>query len=321
MLVDTARITIRAGKGGDGVVSWRREKYVPNGGPDGGDGGNGGNIIIKATHNADTLSNFRYRKVFQAENGENGGSKKMAGKAGEDLELLVPVGTLVIDQLTGGLFTDMTKDGQKFVAAWGGKGGQGNVHFATATHQQPTERTLGTPGEERELRLELQLIADVALIGLPNSGKSSLIAALTGINARIGAFAFSTTEPDLGVMKRGDHSVTIVDLPGLLSGAHAGKGLGDKFLQHAKRVKALLHVIDATDPDLKKSTAVISEELEKFDPILLDRPRQLVFNKIDLLNDEEKVDLTKQFPSATFVSAKEKQNLDQLAGIIIDLVG
>ena len=319
MLVDSAEISIRAGKGGNGVVSMRREKFVPNGGPDGGDGGRGGSVIIKVSHNLDTLSNFRFKKIFQAENGHNGASRKKTGLKGENLELEVPPGTVITDSKTGEVIADMRERSQTLLIAKGGKGGLGNVHFATPTHQAPEESTDGMPGEKIDVNLQLRLIADVALIGLPNAGKSSLITALTGAQSRIGAYPFTTTEPILGVMRQGKDMVTIVDLPGLLEGAHKGKGLGDAFLQHATRVKGLVHVLDATDPNLKQSEQIIVRELEQYDPALASRPRQLVINKIDLLTPTELKKVKRAFSDALLVSAKETVNVKSLAVRIIEL--
>jgi len=320
MLIDSAEVTIKAGKGGDGVVSWRREKFVPMGGPDGGDGGRGASIVFRSNHNLDTLSSYRYRKVFQAENGQNGMSKKMSGHAGEDLELLVPVGTLVTDTTTGQVLADFTETDRTIKLVRGGKGGLGNVHFTSSTHQAPTEFTTGQPGEMKTIRLELQLIADVALLGLPNAGKSSIISALTGVEARIGAYAFSTTEPILGVMRRGDQTITLVDLPGLIEGASSGKGLGDRFLQHTKRVRAIVFVVDGTDPKPKDSLQTVAKELEKFEPDLAHKPSLMVINKIDLLSAVEQKKLKNDFPDAVFVSAAEKTNLKALEDRLIALV-
>ena len=319
MLVDSAEISIRAGKGGNGVVSMRREKFVPNGGPDGGDGGRGGSVIIKVSHNLDTLSNFRFKKIFQAENGHNGASRIKTGLKCEILELEVPPGTVITDSKTGEVIADMRESSQTLLIAKGGKGGLGNVHFATPTHQAPEESTDGMPGEKIDVNLQLRLIADVALIGLPNAGKSSLITALTGAQSRIGAYPFTTTEPILGVMRQGKDMVTIVDLPGLLEGAHKGKGLGDAFLQHATRVKGLVHVLDATDPNLKQSEQIIVRELEQYDPALASRPRQLVINKIDLLTPTELKKVKRAFSDALLVSAKETVNVKSLAVRIIEL--
>ncbi|HSX41932.1 MAG TPA: GTPase ObgE [Candidatus Saccharimonadales bacterium] len=319
MLIDSVELTIKAGNGGNGKVSWRREKYVPKGGPDGGDGGRGGNIVLRTTNNLDTLSSFRYRKVFQAEPGENGRSKKMAGRGGADLELLVPVGTVVTDVQTGAMVHDFTRGDETYLIARGGNGGLGNPHFVSSTHQHPTEFTEGEPGESQKVKLELRLVADVALIGEPNAGKSSLLAALTGVEGRIGAYAFSTHQPVLGVMRRGDRTVTLVDLPGLLAGAHHGRGLGDEFLKHATRVRAILHIVDATLP-INDSRSVIEKELKMFDPKLAKLPRQLVINKIDLLSPEELNELKKQFKNVLFVSATTRENIDQLTRFVAEQV-
>lgn len=316
MLVDTVEVEFRAGRGGDGVVSWRREKFVPRGGPDGGDGGNGGHVYLRATHDVDTLSSFRFRKVFQAEDGNRGASKKKTGAGGDDLELLVPVGTLVTDLETGDVIADLSENGQQFRVARGGKGGLGNVHFATATHQRPTESTQGTPGQIKKVRLELRIIADVALIGEPNAGKSSLLKALTGVEARIGEFAFSTTQPSLGVAKVGQKSVILIDLPGLLEGAHQGKGLGDKFLQHATRVKALFHLVDAS-ADVDASITTIAQELKQYSEVLSTKPRQVIINKIDLLNPEELKTLKKRYPAALFISIHQNLGLDTVFTALI----
>lgn len=316
MLIDRVEVTVSAGKGGNGVVSWRREKYVPNGGPDGGDGGRGGSVYFRSSNNLDTLSAFRYRKVFQAENGVNGAGKKKTGRSGKDLELLVPVGTIIFNLTTNQVVADLKDDNVRILIAKGGKGGLGNVHFATSTHQEPQESTDGLPGESKSLRLELRLIADVALIGQPNAGKSSLITAITGVESRIGAYPFSTTEPILGVMRVGDRNITIVDLPGLLEGAHKGKGLGDQFLKHLMRVKYLLHVVDATDPNLKTAESIISNELKQFDPRLAELPRQVVLNKIDLLTKAELTKLKKTFPEAILVSAVVGTGLKDLTRTI-----
>lgn len=318
MLIDSVEVTLKAGKGGNGKVSWRREKYVPMGGPDGGDGGRGGNVILRADNNLDTLSSFRYRKVFQAEDGENGRSKKMAGKKGEELELLIPVGTIVTNTDTNVIIHDFTKVGETYEIARGGNGGLGNPHFVSATHQHPVEFTPGEIGESLKVKLELQLIADVALIGEPNAGKSSLLAALTGVEGRIGAYAFSTHQPVLGVLRYREQIITLVDLPGLLEGAHQGRGLGDQFLKHAARVRAILHVVDATQP-INASKAVIEKELKMFDPKLAKLPRQLVINKIDLLTKEELAQLKKEFKGAIFVSAVDRAGIDELTRVVTGL--
>jgi GTP-binding protein len=319
MLVDAVEITVRAGKGGDGVVSWRHEKYVAKGGPDGGDGGNGGDIIFHASNNLDTLSSFRYHKVFHAEDGHSGQGKKKHGRNGHDLELLVPTGTIVTDLDNDQVIADLTKGEVKVTIVRGGRGGKGNAHFATAVEQRPNKSTQGQTGETKRLRLELRFIADLALVGEPNAGKSSLIAALTGIEARIGPYPFSTTQPALGVMHHERVSFTLVDLPGLIDGAHLGKGLGDDFLRHTKRVKGLVHVIDATSDNPEKSYEAVNHELISYDAQLAALPRILVVNKIDLLNKGELSELKNHFPKAIFVSALDKTNLRQLQDEIITL--
>ena len=312
MLIDTVEIGLKAGDGGNGIISWRREKFIPRGGPDGGDGGRGGSIILRASHNLDTLSAFRYRKIFQAESGQNGQGKRKTGASGEDLELLVPVGTKVTNAESGQLVADLTESGQTVVAASGGQGGLGNVHFASATNQNPFEATKGTPGQETRLQLELQLVANIALIGEPNAGKSSLIAALTKAHARIGAYPFSTTEPVLGVLKHGDQSLTLVDLPGLVAGAHRGRGLGSSFLRHTARVRALALIVAATD-DIEKSIAAVNHELSQYDRSLLEKPELLILNKADLLSPTETKVIINTFPEAVLVSAKTGQGLKELA--------
>jgi len=312
MLVDSVVVSVNAGSGGNGIVAWRREKFIDKGGPAGGDGGRGGSVYLVGDNNVDTLSSFRFRKVFRAEDGENGMPKKMAGRAGEDLILAVPVGTAIYDCETNHQIADITEVGQRVNIARGGEGGLGNVHFATSTYQKPEKSTPGKPGDKKKIRLELQLIADVALIGQPNAGKSSIINALTDAQSRVGEFAFSTKQPVLGVMNDGSNKVTIVDLPGLLEGAHRGKGLGDRFLKHAQRVKSLVHVVDATQPDISESVTSIENEIAQFDPDLIKRSKLLVLNKIDLLNQQEITALQKEFPDALLVSTESKAGIDNL---------
>lgn len=320
MLVDSVEIELRAGRGGDGIISWRREKFVPKGGPDGGDGGRGGSVVLKSSNNLDTLSGFRYRKVFHAENGTSGSSKKKAGPAAPDLELLVPVGTKVIDFDSHEVIADLTDIDQSVTVVKGGKGGLGNVHFVSSTRQNPFYSTAGTPGETKQVKLELQFVADVAIVGEPNAGKSSVINSLTGANARIGSYPFSTTDAILGVLKAGSATITLVDLPGLIEGAHKGRGLGFKFLQHTSRVKGFLHILDGTQPDLKKSEQAVIGELIKYDPALAEKPRIIIINKIDLLTSKEVKALEKVFPTAIFISVKDKTNLGQLKSELLELM-
>lgn len=319
MLVDAVEILIKAGKGGNGIVSWRHEKYIAKGGPDGGDGGNGGDIYIRSSNNLDTLSAFRFHKVFHAEDGSNGQSKKMYGKAGQDLTLLVPTGTVITDVDGKNVIADFTKTDQVVRIARGGRGGLGNVHFSTAIDQRPHKATPGKPGEEFNLRLELRFVADLAIIGEPNAGKSMLISDLTGVEARVAPYAFSTTQPVLGVLHYDHVSFTLVDLPGLIEGAHLGKGLGDDFLRHTRRVKGLVHVLDATSPNPEHSYEAVNHELTSYDLKLAELPKLLVINKIDLITPEEMADLKKRFPKAFFVSAKDKTNIKELKDEIVRL--
>jgi len=312
MLVDKVAVEFCAGDGGNGIVAWRREKGVARGGPDGGDGGKGGDIILRATHNLDTLSSFRYRKVFQAPDGGSGRNKRQTGANGANLELLVPIGTSVIDLSTPKQLFDLRQPDQSFVVARGGRGGFGNVHFASATHQNPFEATRGQPGERRAVTLELAMIAHVALVGEPNAGKSSLLQALTGVEGRIAPFPFSTTEPLLGVMKRA-RPLILIDLPGLIEGAHRGKGLGDEFLRHTKRVQLIVMIIDATQPDPAATIQNLVSELTSFEVSLADRPRLIVLNKADLISPARLQELQRQFPSAVLVSAKTKSGLENLS--------
>ncbi len=311
MLIDEVAITLKAGNGGAGKVSWRHEKYVPRGGPDGGDGGKGGNVILVASSNLDTLSSFRFRKVFAAENGENGGSKRKTGASGTDERLRVPVGTRITERETNHLLYDLTLEGQEVLVAHGGLGGLGNSRFASSTERQPTKATPGEPGEEVNANLELRLIADVAIVGEPNSGKSSLLKALTGVAGRIGAYAFSTHQPVLGVMSVGKDRLTLVDLPGLLEGAHKGRGLGDQFLKHLARVKAIIQVVDATT-EIDRSIEVITHELKAFEPKFTTLPRILVLNKLDLLSSGEQSELKTKHPEAQIISAASGENIPEL---------
>lgn len=319
MLVDSVEIQVKAGKGGDGVVSWRHEKYIAKGGPDGGDGGKGGDVFMRSSDNLDTLSSFRFHKVFHAEDGSNGQGKKMTGKGGQDLTLLVPTGTIVTNLDGDKVLADFTRPEGEIRIAKGGRGGLGNVHFSTAVDQRPQKATKGLPGESLDIRLELRFVADLALIGEPNAGKSMIISALTGVESRVAPFAFSTTQPILGVMRYERVSFTLIDLPGLIEGAHKGKGLGDEFLRHTRRVKGLIHVIDATSPNPEHSFESVNHEMSCYDLKLAELPKLLVMNKIDLISPEELTSLKKRFPKAIFVSAKEKTNITELKNEIVRL--
>jgi GTPase len=283
MFLDQVKIWLRAGDGGDGASTFRREAHVPRGGPDGGDGGRGGSIELRVDPGQTTLRDFRYHHHFRAGPGGRGERAKRHGRAGQDLVLEVPPGTAVYDDATGALLADLVAAGQLVTVARGGKGGLGNVHFATATHQAPRHAQKGEPGEERWVRLELRLIADVGLVGLPNAGKSTLLAALTAARPKIADYPFTTLEPNLGVLDLGDgRRPTIADVPGLIEGASAGAGLGHAVLRHVERTRVLGHVVDGAARDPEWDWRVIRDELEAHDRALLEKPMLVVFNKLDL---------------------------------------
>jgi GTP-binding protein len=285
MFLDDVRIFVRAGAGGDGASTMRREAHVPRGGPDGGDGGRGGSVYLRVDAGQTALHDFRYKHHFHATPGGRGERQKRHGKSGDDLSLAVPPGTAVLDGDSGALLADLVAVGQEVMVAKGGRGGLGNTHFATATHQAPKHAQRGEPGEERWLRLELRLIADVGLVGLPNAGKSTLLAALTAARPKIASYPFTTLEPNLGVMDLGvddGRRPTIADVPGLIEGASSGAGLGHAFLRHVERTRVLLHVVDGSGKDPSWDHGVIREELEAHDPALLAKPMLTVFNKLDL---------------------------------------
>jgi GTP-binding protein len=328
MFLDRVKIWIRAGDGGDGAATFRREAHVPRGGPDGGDGGRGGSIVLQVDPGLTTLRDFRYKHHFRAEPGGRGLGAKRHGKAGEDLVLTVPPGTGVLDDATGELLADLVATGQSATIARGGRGGLGNVHFATATHRTPRHAQKGEPGEERWLRLELRLIADVGLVGLPNAGKSTLLAALTAAHPKIAPYPFTTLEPNLGVMDLGDDEdrrPTIADVPGLIEGASAGAGLGHAFLRHVERTRVIVHVVDGAVRDPEWDFGVIREELRLHDPALLEKPLVVAFNKMDL---PEARDAWPAFSSARraerlpclAVSADAGDGLDVLRDLLADLL-
>ena len=284
MFLDRVKIWVRAGDGGDGAATFRREAHVPRGGPDGGDGGRGGSVYLRVDPGQTTLRDFRYSHHFKAKPGGRGERARRHGKAGEDLDLPVPPGTAIVDDATGELVADLVATGQRTLVARGGRGGLGNTHFKTSTHQAPKHAQKGEPGEERWLRLELRLIADVGLVGLPNAGKSTLLAALTAAQPKIADYPFTTLEPNLGVMELPDDErrPTIADVPGLIEGASSGAGLGHAFLRHVERTRVLVHVVDGAARDPEADYAVIRDELHAHDPALLEKPILVAFNKLDL---------------------------------------
>ena len=285
MFLDRVKIWVRAGAGGDGAATFRKEAHVPRGGPDGGDGGRGGSVHLRVDPGQTTLRDFQYRHHFKATSGGRGEGSRRHGKAGEDLVLDVPPGTAVYDDESGALVGDLVATGQQTLVARGGRGGLGNKHFATSTHQAPKHAQKGEPGEERWLRLELRLIADIGLVGLPNAGKSTLLAALTAAQPKIAAYPFTTLEPNLGVMDLGmddGRLPTIADVPGLIEGASDGAGLGHAFLRHVERTRVLVHMVDGAGRDPAWDYDVIRTELEAHDPALLEKPILVAFNKLDL---------------------------------------
>lgn len=320
MFVDKAEITIRSGKGGNGAVTFRRDPFVPEGGPDGGDGGNGGSIIFLADRNLRTLMDFKYKRKYQAENGQDGMKKNRFGKKGEDMVIKVPVGTMIIDKETGRLMKDLCHDGDTLVAAKGGKGGRGNVHFKNSVRRAPNFAEAGTVGKERTVVLELKLIADAGLLGFPNVGKSTLLSVATSAKPKIAGYHFTTIDPNLGVVKLHDTSFVMADIAGIIEGAHAGLGLGIRFLKHIERTKVLIHVIDVSgsegrDPidDYKK----IMNELEQYDPALLKKPMIIAANKMDAVTDEDKLneflDYMKSEDRKVFcISAAARQGVNEL---------
>jgi GTPase len=288
MFLDEVTITVRAGDGGDGAATFRREAHVPRGGPDGGDGGRGGSVHLRVDPGDTMLRDYRFRHHFRAQSGGRGQGSKRHGKAGADLELAVPPGTVVRDAASGELIADLVAHGQRVMVARGGRGGLGNVHFATATHRTPRHAQKGEPGQERRLRLELRLIADVGLIGLPNAGKSTLLGALTAATPDVAAYPFTTLQPNLGVLDfsgfdpADERRVTIADMPGLIEGASAGAGLGHAFLRHVARTRLLVHVVDLATADPERDYQLIREELAAHDLALLDKLTLVVANKLDL---------------------------------------
>jgi GTP-binding protein len=298
--VDEARIEVQAGRGGDGCASFRREKFIPKGGPDGGDGGRGGSVWAVADHNINTLIEYRYQRRIAAGNGEHGRGSDCYGASGEDVELRVPVGTVVIDEESGHALADLARSGQRALIAKGGAGGLGNLHFKSSTNRAPRQKTPGQPGEHRLLRLELKVLADVGLLGFPNAGKSTLISAVSNARPKVADYPFTTLHPHLGVVRvDGNSSFVIADVPGLIEGAAEGAGLGHRFLRHLSRTRLLLHVVDIAPIDehadpVRQARALVGE-LRKFDPAVARKPRWIVLNKIDLVDAGRREQIAAEF--------------------------
>ena len=323
--LDQVKIYIKAGNGGDGSPSFRREKFIEFGGPDGGDGGKGGSVILKAEQNLNTLIDFRYQQHHKAKRGENGAGQNRTGKSGEDLILKVPLGTQVFEEDNKTLIYDFTKISEEFVAAAGGKGGLGNTRFKSSTNRAPRKFTKGTQGEEFTIWLQLKTIADIGIIGLPNAGKSSLLASVTNANPKIANYQFTTLNPNLGVASYDDKEITIADIPGLVEGAHKGTGLGIQFLKHIERCKSLLHLIDITSEDLKKSYQQVKNELKKYSNKLTKKKELIVLNKIDLIDEKEVIHIIKDFKKNTkseviAVSTFNKSSVSKIKSKLLNYV-
>jgi len=293
MFIDEVKIYVKAGDGGNGCLAFRREKYVPRGGPSGGDGGRGGDVIMVATEHHNTLLHFRFNPEHKAQRGRHGEGSNRTGHDGESKEISTPVGTVVYDADTGELLHDFTTPGDRFIVAHGGRGGRGNARFATSTHQAPTEHEDGKPGEERHLRLELKLLADVGLVGFPNAGKSTLISRISAARPKIADYPFTTLVPNLGVVNAGeDRSFVVADIPGLIEGAHLGHGLGVQFLRHIERTRLLVHLVDvseATGRDPVHDFEIVMGELASFSQSLIEKPMLLVASKLDAAQDPERI--------------------------------
>jgi GTP-binding protein len=294
LFLDEARILVKAGDGGNGCMAFRREKYVPKGGPSGGDGGHGGDVVLVGTAQQNTLLQFSYNPEHKAERGRHGEGSNCTGADGHSIEVAVPVGTVVYDDATGERLFDFTEPGQRFLAARGGRGGRGNARFVSSTHQAPTEHEPGTAGEERRLRLELKLLADVGLVGFPNAGKSTLISRISAAKPKIADYPFTTLQPNLGVVQVGDYKTFVVaDIPGLIEGAHAGAGLGVQFLRHIERTSLLAHLVDVSEASMRdpvEAFEIVMEELASFSEELLEKPMIVVATKMDAAQDPERVE-------------------------------
>ncbi len=320
--LDQVKIYVKAGNGGDGSPSFRREKFIEYGGPDGGDGGKGGSVILKAERNLNTLIDYRYQQHHKAKRGENGSGQNRTGKSGEDLILKVPLGTQVFEEDNKTLIFDFIKIGEEFVVAAGGKGGLGNNRFKSSTNRAPRKFTKGTLGEEFTIWLQLKTIADIGIIGLPNAGKSSLLAAITNANPKIANYQFTTLNPNLGVASYDDKEVTIADIPGLIEGAHKGTGLGIQFLKHIERCKSLLHMIDITNDDIKKSYNQVKNELKNYSNKLSKKKELIVLNKTDLIDEKKVKDIVNNFSKSTqseviTMSTLEKKTISKIKAKLI----
>ncbi|MBW1636600.1 MAG: GTPase ObgE [Deltaproteobacteria bacterium] len=323
--IDEAKFYVKGGDGGNGCVSFRREKFVPRGGPNGGDGGNGGNVIIRASTALNSLIDFRFKSHFKAERGEHGKGKDMHGRKGKNCLLIVPVGSIIKDSETDRAIVDLKADGDEIIAAQGGKGGFGNPHFASGSNRTPRIATKGKTGEELWLKIELKLIADVGLVGLPNAGKSTLLSKLSAANPKIASYPFTTLEPQLGVLNFKYHDPCIIaDIPGLVEGAHKGVGLGHKFLRHIERTRILLHIVDISDENSRENFGIIARELECYQKELVRRTQIIVLNKCDLIENQERQPLENYFSqfnqNVIVMSAETGQGIDLLKEKLLEIL-
>ncbi|MDH5722549.1 MAG: GTPase ObgE [Alphaproteobacteria bacterium] len=323
--LDQAKIYLESGHGGPGCVSFRREKYIEFGGPDGGNGGKGGDVYFEAFDTLNTLIDFRYQQHFRARPGEHGSGRNKTGAGGEDCIIKVPVGTQILDEDKETILADMTKAGQKILFLKGGDGGFGNTHYKSATNQAPRKSTPGWEGQEMAVWLRLKLIADIGLVGLPNAGKSTFLAACSNAKPKISDYPFTTLHPNLGVVRTGERDFIIADIPGLIEGAHKGQGLGDRFLGHVERTAALLHLIDITEDDPAKSYKIIRSELKKYGAGLIEREEIIALNKADALGPELSADIAKDFEKKTgkkpyIISAVSGENIDPLLFKLAEIV-
>ena len=323
--LDQVKIFVKAGDGGSGSPSFRREKFIEFGGPDGGDGGKGGSVVLKAERNLNTLIDFRYQQHFKAERGGDGSGKNKTGRGGKTLVLKVPIGTQVFEEDNKTVIYDFKKENEEFVVATGGKGGFGNTRFKSSTNRAPKKFTKGIIGEEYWIWLQLKTIADIGIIGLPNAGKSSLLASLTSANPKIANYKFTTLNPNLGVAMYDDKEITLADIPGLIEGAHTGTGLGIKFLKHIERCKTLLHLIDITEENLVKSYKQVRDELKKYSKDLLKKEELVVFNKVDLIEENQikkKISIFKEEidKNVISISTLDKKTVSDIKSKLINYV-
>ncbi len=323
--IDEAKFFVKAGDGGNGCVSFRREKFVPRGGPNGGDGGRGGSVILRASRSVHSLIDFRYRSHFKAARGDHGKGKDMHGRQGKNSILYVPVGSIIKEIETGKVIKDLALNGDELIAAEGGKGGFGNPHFSSGANRTPRIATKGKPGDERWLKIELKLIADIGLVGLPNAGKSTLLSKLSAANPKIASYPFTTLEPQLGVLQfKYREPCIIADIPGLVDGAHMGVGLGHKFLRHVERTRILLHIVDMADENYIDNYNIIARELEHYKKDLAARTQVIVLNKSDLVDDSERRKLEKYFfpfnQNVISISGETGEGIDSLIERIIQIL-